>query len=101
MQADSGTTPVAKNPATSEAIGEVPALGAAETRRAIEAPNHAYFADVIVEHTVLLELKSIERILPVDEMQTLKYLRLSGCTIGVLMNFNSAMLKGGLRRFIP
>jgi hypothetical protein len=34
-------------------------------------------------------------------MQTLRYLRLSGCTIGVLMNFNSAMLKGGLRRFIP
>jgi hypothetical protein len=34
-------------------------------------------------------------------MQTLTYLRLSGCAIGLLMNFNSAMLKGGLRRFIP
>jgi hypothetical protein len=41
VQADSGTTLVAKNPATSEAIGEVPALGAAETRRAIEAPPSA------------------------------------------------------------
>jgi GxxExxY protein len=55
--------------------------------------NQGYFADIIVEHTVLLELKSIERILPAHEMQTLTYLRLSGCAIGLLMNFNSAMLK--------
>jgi len=41
VQADSGRTIVVKNPATGEAIGEVPALGAAETRRAIEAAHHA------------------------------------------------------------
>jgi len=41
VQADSGRTIVVKNPATGEAIGEVPALGAAETRRAIEAANRA------------------------------------------------------------
>ena len=35
-----------------------------------------------------------------DEAQTLTYLRLSGCKIGLLMNFNSVMLKDGLRRFI-
>jgi GxxExxY protein len=35
------------------------------------------------------------------EAQTLTYLRLSGCRIGLLMNFNSVMLKVGLRRFIP
>ena len=45
-----------------------------------------------------MELKSVERILPVHEAQT--YLRLSGCKIGLLMNFNSVMLKDGLRRFI-
>ena len=39
--------------------------------------NQGYFADIIVEHTVLLELKSFERILPAHEMQTLTYLRLT------------------------
>ncbi len=49
----------------------------------------------------IIELKSVERILPVHEAQTLTYLRLSGCKVGLLMNFNSVMLKDGLRRFIP
>ena len=44
VQADSGRTIVVKNPATGEAIGEVPALGAAETRRAIEAAHRAQTA---------------------------------------------------------
>ena len=51
--------------------------------------------------TVLLELKSVERILPVHEAQTRTYVRLSGCKVGLLMNFNAALLKDGLRRFIP
>jgi GxxExxY protein len=57
-------------------------------------------ADFIVEHTVLLELKAVEHILPVHEAQTLTYLRLSACKIGLLLNFNAALLKDGLRRFI-
>jgi GxxExxY protein len=61
----------------------------------------AYFADIIVAQTVLLELKTVEHILPVHEAQTLTYLHLSGCQVGLLMNFNSAMLKDGLRRYIP
>ena len=60
----------------------------------------AYRADVIVEQSAILEIKSIERILPVHEAQTLTYLRLSGCKLALLMNFNSAMLKDGLRRFV-
>lgn len=63
--------------------------------------NAGYFADIIVEQAVLLELKSIEHILPVHEAQTLTYLRLSTCEIALLMNFNTAVLKHGLRRFIP
>jgi GxxExxY protein len=63
--------------------------------------NCAYYADIIVERSVVLELKSVDRILPVHEAQTLTYLRLSGCKVGLLMNFNSVMLKDGLRRFIP
>ncbi len=62
--------------------------------------DRAYYADIIVEQSVLLELKSVEHILPVHEAQTLAYLRLSGCRIGLLMNFNSVLLKDGLRRFI-
>jgi len=62
--------------------------------------NQGYFADIIVARTVLLELKSIDRILPVHEVQTRTYLRLSGCSIALLMNFNTVMLKEGLRRFI-
>ena len=60
----------------------------------------AYRADIIVEQSAVLEIKSIERILPVHEAQTLTYLRLSGCKVALLMNFTSVMLKDGLRRFI-
>ena len=62
--------------------------------------NGAYCADIIVEQSVILELKTVERTLPVHEAQTSTYLRLSGCRIGLLMNFNTVMLKDGLRRFI-
>ena len=60
-----------------------------------------YFAAIIVEQTVIIELKSVERILPVHAAQTLTCLRLSDCKIGLLMNFNGVTLKDGLRRFIP
>ena len=63
--------------------------------------NCGYVADIIVAQTALLELKSVERILPVHEAQSLTDLRLSGCKVGLLMNFNSRLLKDGLRRFIP
>ena len=63
--------------------------------------NQAYFADIIVAQTVLLELKSVERILPVHEAQTRTYLRLSGCQVALLMNFNAVLLKDDLRGFIP
>ena len=49
---------------------------------------------------MILEIKAVERILPVHEAQTLTYLRLSSCKVGLLMNFNSVMLKDGLRRFV-
>ena len=61
----------------------------------------AYFADLIVEGLTLLELKSVQHLVPVHEAQTLTYLRLSRYQVALLMNFNSVMLKDGLRRFIP
>ena len=57
-----------------------------------------YRADLIVDDQVILELKSIEHILPVHEAQLLTYLRLSGCHIGLLFNFNTLSLKDGIRR---
>jgi GxxExxY protein len=57
-----------------------------------------YRADVIVENSVILELKSVEHILPLHEAQLLTYLRLSRCHIGLLLNFNTLSLKDGIRR---
>ena len=65
----------------------------------IELEND-YRADLIVEGRVILEIKSVERIVPVHEAQMLTYLRVSGCRVGLLMNFNCVRLKDGLRRFV-
>jgi len=54
--------------------------------------------DILVEDEVVLELKSVESILPVHEAQLLTYLRLSGRPVGLLINFNVAVLKDGLCR---
>jgi GxxExxY protein len=62
--------------------------------------DKGYRADIVVDRTVLLELKSVERIQPVHEAQTLTYLRMSDCTTALLMNFNCVLLKDGLRRFV-
>jgi GxxExxY protein len=48
----------------------------------------------------LLELKSVERILPLYEAQLLTYLRLSACRVGLLINFNAVSLTDGIRRCV-
>jgi GxxExxY protein len=48
----------------------------------------------------VVEVKAVERVLPIHEAQMLTYLRLSGHKVGLLMNFNSVVLKDGLRRFV-
>lgn len=57
-----------------------------------------YRMDVVVENSVILELKTVERILPVHEAQLLTYLKLSGMRVGLLLNFNSPVLIDGIRR---
>ena len=57
-------------------------------------------ADVIVEDAVLLELKAVEKLMPIHEAQILTYLKLSGISTGLLMNFNAMPLKNGIRRFV-
>jgi GxxExxY protein len=53
---------------------------------------------VVVEESVIIELKSIEQILPVHLAQLLTYLRLSGKKVGLLINFNVSVLKNGIVR---
>src|SRR3954452_5949893 len=57
-----------------------------------------YRLDVIVEDSVIIELKSVEQILPIHQAQLLTYLRLSGKKVGLIINFNVAVLKNGIIR---
>src|SRR5712692_8108866 len=59
-----------------------------------------YRIDIVVRQQLIIEIKAIERIVPVHEAQILTYLRLSGYKVGLLLNFNSVVLKDGLRRFV-
>lgn len=57
-----------------------------------------YRMDIVVDGLLILELKSIEKILPIHEAQLLTYLRLSKIWLGLLINFNVPVLKEGIRR---
>ena len=59
-----------------------------------------YRMDIVVERQLIIEVKSVDRIMPIHEAQMLTYLRLSGHKVGLLMNFNNTVLKDGLRRFV-
>ena len=59
-----------------------------------------YRLDIVVQNQVILELKTVERLLPIHEAQMLTYMKLSGIRTGLLINFNSAVLKDGLRRIM-
>jgi len=60
----------------------------------------AYQADFIVEDCVIVEIKAIERVAPVHVRQLQTYLRLSGCPVGLLMNFGAPVLVEGIRRLV-
>jgi GxxExxY protein len=57
-------------------------------------------ADVIVENKIILELKSVEAIAPVHAKTVLTYMRLTGMEVGLLINFNVALLKEGITRLV-
>lgn len=59
-----------------------------------------YRLDLLVENSVIVELKAVERILPIHHVQLLSYLRLAGKEIGLLINFHSLHLKDGIVRKI-
>jgi GxxExxY protein len=59
-----------------------------------------YRADIVVLSRVIVELKAIASIAPVHDAVMLTYLRLSGCNIGLLINFYSPVLKDGIKRYV-
>jgi GxxExxY protein len=60
----------------------------------------AYRLDVVVEARLILELKVVEKLLPIHDAQILTYMKLSGIRTGLLINFNVAVLKDGIKRFV-
>ena len=59
-----------------------------------------YRIDVLVDRRVLLELKSVAKIMPIHEAQILTYMRLSKVAVGLLINFNVPLVKDGIKRFV-
>lgn len=65
----------------------------------LRIPN-AYRIDIVVADAVIVELKSVEKLLQLHETQVITYLRLSGLARGLLINFNAVPLKSGIRRLV-
>jgi GxxExxY protein len=59
-----------------------------------------YRMDIVVENAVVIEIKAVERILPVHEAQVLSYLKLYNKKVGLLLNFHVPVLKSGLKRIV-
>ena len=81
--------------------------GIAFTRQVPLAVNYkgvrldcGYRIDLIVDRTLLLEIKAVEKLLPIHDAQILTYLRLSRIRVGLLMNFNTVVLRDGIRRIV-
>ena len=62
--------------------------------------NKDFIIDLLVEDKIVIELKAVEDLLPVHEVQLVTYLKLSGMKLGYLINFNVSLLKFGIRRRI-
>ena len=59
-----------------------------------------YKIDILVEKQIIIELKSVDSILPVHEAQLISYLKLADKRMGFLINFNVPLIKSGFRRFV-
>jgi GxxExxY protein len=59
-----------------------------------------YRIDMLVNDEVVVELKTVEAILPIHEAQTLTYMRLGGWQVGLILNFNVTILKNGIKRLV-
>ena len=59
-----------------------------------------YRLDLLVEDKVIVEIKSVEKLMPIHEAQLITYLKLSGYRVGLLINFNENLLRNGIKRRI-
>jgi GxxExxY protein len=59
-----------------------------------------YRIDLLVEKLVIVELKTVEKLEPIHNAQLLSYLKLSGLSVGLLLNFNVTLLRDGIRRLV-
>ncbi|HNT43544.1 MAG TPA: GxxExxY protein [Syntrophorhabdaceae bacterium] len=80
-----------------EVLTEVPLHVSYKGRK---IPNVGLRLDLLVEDTIIVELKSVEEIQPVHKKQLLTYLRLAGKPLGLLINFNTTLLREGITRVI-
>jgi GxxExxY protein len=60
--------------------------------------DFGYRMDMVIEEKLIIEIKAVERVLPIHKAQLLTYLRLSGHPTGLLLNFNNIVLKNGIHR---
>jgi GxxExxY protein len=63
----------------------------------IESP---FKVDLVVEESVVVEVKAVQAFAPVHHAQVISYLKLTGCPVGLLINFNVTLLKNGIRRVV-
>lgn len=59
-----------------------------------------YRADFVVDGKIILELKSVERLMPIHQAQLLTYMKLGGFKLGLLLNFNETLLRNGIKRMM-
>jgi GxxExxY protein len=59
-----------------------------------------YRLDLFVNDKVIVEVKSVDRLAAIHDAQIISYLKISGCKVGLLINFNVKMVKDGVRRFV-
>ena len=62
--------------------------------------EEGFRADLLIENKIIIELKSVQKVLPVHKKQLLTYLRLSNCKLGLLINFNEELVKDGITRIV-
>jgi len=61
---------------------------------------HGYRLDLLVAQTVVVEIKTVAELLPIHDAQLLTYLKLGGYPVGLLLNFNVALLRDGIKRMV-
>ena len=61
---------------------------------------HGYRLDLLVAQTVVVEIKTVAELLPIHDAQVLTYLKLGGYPVGLLLNFNVALLRDGIKRMV-